>query len=79
MVTSDDPQECLLRAAHERSLADGATLESVRELHLRSARAWEELSSRIQRLAEGRALRRTSESAPPDTTSRGTLPSGPGS
>lgn len=60
LVVSDDPEECLLRAANERNLALNASLESVRQRHLRSAQTWEDLSSRIQRMREARGRRKQS-------------------
>lgn len=51
MVISDDPVECRARAAIERDLANAATLDNVRERHLRSARTWEELAARVERMA----------------------------
>lgn len=59
MVTSDDPAECLARAATERDLARAATLDNVRDRHLKSARSWEELASRIDRMTKSQPAGRT--------------------
>ena len=45
MAHAINPKECLARAAQERELASGATLQNVREQHLRSAKSWDELGS----------------------------------
>lgn len=55
MVTSDDPAECLARAATERDLASAAMLDNIRDRHLRSARTWEELATRIELMTKSRA------------------------
>ena len=43
MVFATRTGDCLARASAERELAATATLENVRELHLRSAQIWEDL------------------------------------
>ena len=58
MVTSDDPAECLARAEKERDLASAATLGNVRDRHLKAARSWEELASRIDRMTKSHAAGR---------------------
>lgn len=63
MVTSDDPAECLARAATERDLASAAMLDNIRDRHLRSARTWEELATRIELMTKSRAAGR-SDAAP---------------
>ena len=57
MVTSD-PAECLARAEKERDLASAATLGNVRDRHLKAARTWEELASRIDRMTRSHAAGR---------------------
>jgi len=47
MTLSVNASECLARAAQERELAAKATLEKIREQHLRSAQTWEELGRQI--------------------------------
>ena len=47
MALSIGTVECLARAALERELAAAATLENVRQRHLRSAQTWEELGSQV--------------------------------
>lgn len=73
MVISDDPVECLARAAIERDLANAATLDNVRERHLRSARTWEELASRIERMTKSQTENRANLIQPSAAAERGRL------
>lgn len=73
MVISDDPTECLARAEIERDLASAATLDNVRERHLRSARTWEELASRIDRMTKSKLEIRAEPIQPPAAAERGRL------
>ena len=52
MAISINARECLARAAKERELSESATLENIREQHLRSARTWEELGRQVRNLNE---------------------------
>ncbi|WNO54629.1 hypothetical protein [Stakelama saccharophila] len=42
------------RAAHDREAADAATLDPVRDRHLRSAAVWTSMANRSERVAEQR-------------------------
>jgi len=64
MVKSDDPAECLARASEERALAAAATLDRVRDRHLRAAETWEDLAVRITTMSEAQALVRANPQAP---------------
>ena len=45
----------LARAAEARAQAEASTLDNVRERHLRSATAWEEMADRVARTDRMRA------------------------
>lgn len=51
----DKLAECLARAAEERNLAGAATLDNVRERHLRAAQTWEDLAGRTKFIAEAQS------------------------
>lgn len=44
----DSPANCIAHAATARSAAEGPMLENVRNKHLASAKAWEELAIILQ-------------------------------
>jgi hypothetical protein len=71
VVKTDDPAECFARAAEERALASAATLDQVRERHLRSAQTWEELGGRIKIMAEAHAKTRDRAEPRSDAAKRG--------
>ena len=60
------PTECLVRAEEERALADAATLENVRERHLRSARRWEDLGSEVRLMIEAKQAETANRTTEPD-------------
>lgn len=56
----------LARAAEARAEAEASNLENVRERHLRSATAWEEMANRVARTDRMRAeteIRKAAEAA----------------
>ena len=57
---------CLANA--ERALAEAktATLDNVRDRHLRAAQAWTEMAQRIERVERARAERTGGASSAPD-------------
>lgn len=55
-MAAESASECLVRAGAERALAEAATLQKVREQHLRSAERWGDLASEIRLRAEVQAL-----------------------
>lgn len=64
MVKTDDPAECLARASQERALAAAATLDRVRDRHLRSAETWEDLAVRVTTMTETKERVRTNPQVP---------------
>ena len=52
-----DRETYLARAAQARADADAATLDNVRERHLRSALAWRQMAERLTRAEALRATR----------------------
>ena len=63
MVKTDDPADCLARAAEERALAAAATLDRVRDRHLRSAETWEDLAVHVNTMTGAKELVRTNTQA----------------
>lgn len=55
-MAAESASECLARAGAERALAEAATLQRVREQHLRSAERWDDLASEFRVRAEAQAL-----------------------
>lgn len=53
----------LARAAEARAEAEASNLENVRERHLRSATAWEEMANRVARTDRMRAETETRKAA----------------
>lgn len=55
-MAAESASECLVRAGAERALAETATLQKVREQHLRSAERWDDLASDVRLRSEAQAL-----------------------
>ena len=68
---ADTSTDDLERAARALELADAEPLENARQKHIASAKVWEDLAVKAQRLANNRAAREQKEAAAPERQPEG--------